>query len=128
MLIKQNLLTLVRLNLAVLHILGPYPYQFDKKSNKIIFSSSAGLQKENRKILAQLLFAVLVSLQLVRFKNKFTIGVIYVALLYVIVPIGISITVYAYFNKNQSNVNFFNMLLTFEQNLIKGTKLELYSI
>lgn len=49
MLMKENLFEFLSLHLKILNTFGPYPYQFDSSTNKLVFKKKGGLTREKFK-------------------------------------------------------------------------------
>ncbi len=89
------------------------------KSNQLTF-----ITKDFKSLLfkynLQIFFSTVVFFQLLRFRSQFQAGMVYEGILYTFVPITFVILIRVYFERHACVVELFNILVKFEQNLLRG--------
>lgn len=120
MLLAKDLIKNIQLNLAVLNIYGPYPYQITKKSAKLTFHTENNLKRENLKIICLLFLTILMVYQVFQYKNGFKNPVLYEVVLYISCQIVFISIVRTYFQRHKDVVELFNTLIQFERDFLKG--------
>ncbi len=119
MLFTQNLLLLIRFSLRMLSLFRPFPYKLISKSYLLTFDGK-GYKSEIFQHNLQIIFSAVIAFQLYRFRSVFQSGMIYEGILYTFLPLAYVILIRIYFKRNKNVVEIFNILVTFEQKLIRG--------